>query len=36
MENKLTRFKNHPEAELACKYRTPLYKTQTSEILVKY
>ena len=26
----------HPETERACKYNTPLYKTQSSEILVEY
>ena len=24
MENKLTRFQNYPETELACKYKTPI------------
>ena len=36
IENKLTRFQIYPETELACKYTKPLYKTQYSEILVKY
>ena len=36
IENKLTRFQIYPETELACKYKTPLYKTQYSEILVEY
>ena len=36
IENKLTRFRIYPETELACKYNKPLYKTQYSEILVKY
>ena len=34
IENKLTRFQIYPETELACNYKTPLYKTQYSEILV--
>ena len=36
IENKLTRFQIYPETELACKYKTPLYKTQYSEILFEY
>ena len=36
IENKLTRFQIYPEAELACKYKKPIYKTQYSEILVEY
>ena len=36
IENKLTRFQIYPETELACKYKTPIYKTQYSEILVEY
>ena len=36
IENKLTRFQIYQEAEIACKYRNPLYKTQYSEILVEY
>ena len=36
IENKLTRFQIYIEKELACKYTTPLYKTQYSEILVEY
>ena len=32
----MTRFQICPETELACKYNTPLYKTQNSEILVQY
>ena len=36
IENKLTRFQIYPETELACKYNKPIYKTQYSEILVKY
>ena len=36
IENKLTRFQIYPEKEFACKYKKPLYKTQHSEILVKY
>ena len=35
-ENKLTRFQLYPETELACKYKTSIYKTQYSEILVEY
>ena len=35
-ENKLTRFQIYQETEIACKYRSPLYKTQYSEILVEY
>ena len=27
IENKLTRFQINPEIELACNYKTPLYKT---------
>ena len=26
IENKLTRFQIYPETELACKYKTPIYK----------
>ena len=36
IENKLTRFQIYHETEFACKYANPLYKTQYSEILVKY
>ena len=36
IENKLTRIQIHPETRKACKYPTPLFKTQYSEILVKY
>ena len=36
IENKLTRFQIYQETEFACKYANPLYKTQYSEILVKY
>ena len=36
IENKLIQFQIYPETELACKYNTPLYKTQYSEILVEY
>ena len=36
IENKLTRFQIYQETELACKYRSPLHKTQYSEILVEY
>ena len=36
MENKLTRFQIYHETEFECKYSNPLYKTQYSEILVKY
>ena len=36
IENKLTRFQIYPETELACKYTTPLFKTQYSEILDEY
>ena len=36
IENKLTRFQLYPETELACKYNTPIYTTQNSEILVEY
>ena len=36
VEKKLTRFQSYPETELACNYNKPLYKTQYSEILVKY
>ena len=32
----MTRLQIFPEAELACKYTKPLYKTQYSEILVEY
>ena len=31
IEDKLTRFQIYPETKLACKYNTPLYKTQYSE-----
>ena len=30
IENKLTRFQNYPETELACKFKSPLYKEQYS------
>ena len=36
IENKLTRFQIYPETEFAYKYANTLYKTQYSEILVKY
>ena len=36
IENKLTRFQVYQETELACKYKSPLHKTQYSEILVEY
>ena len=36
IEIKLTRFQIYPETEFACKYNTPLYKTQYSENLVEY
>ena len=36
LENKLTRFQTYPETELACKNKTPHYKTQNSEIVVEY
>ena len=36
IEKMLTRFQIYPETELACKYNKPLYKTQYSEIFVKY
>ena len=36
IENKLTRFQIYHKTEFACKYKNPLYKTQFSEILVKY
>ena len=36
IENKLTRFQIYPETELACKWNTPLYKTQYSEVFVEY
>ena len=36
IENKLTCFQTFPETKLACKYKTSLYKTQLSEILVEY
>ena len=36
IENQLTRFQIYQETELACKHRTPLYKTQYFEILVEY
>ena len=36
IEIKLTRFQIYPETELTCKYKTPIYKTQYSEILVEY
>ena len=36
IENKLTRFRIYQETKFACKYANPLYKTQYSEILVKY
>ena len=35
IENKLTQFQIYPETELACKYKTPIYNTQYSEILVE-
>ena len=35
IEKKLTRFQIYPETELACKFKTPLYKTLYSEILVQ-
>ena len=36
IENKVTHFQIYQETELACKYTNPLYKTQSSEILVEY
>ena len=36
MGNKLSRFHLYPETEVACKYKTPLYKTEYLEILVEY
>ena len=36
IETKLTHFQIYPEKELASKYTKPLYKTQYSEVLVKY
>ena len=36
IENKLTRFQIYHETEFACKYTTPLHKTQYSKILVEY
>ena len=36
IQNKLTRFQIYQEAEFACKYAKPLYKTQNSESLVEY
>ena len=36
IENKLTSFQIYPETEIACKYNTPLYKKQYSNILVEY
>ena len=36
IENKLTRFQIYPETELACKYKTTIYKTQYSDLLVEY
>ena len=35
-ENKLTRFRNCPETEVACKYPKTFFKTQISEIFVEY
>ena len=32
----MSRFQIHPERKIACKYNKPLYKTQYSEVLVKY
>ena len=36
IEKNLTRFQIYAETEIACKYNTPLYKTQYSEVLVEY
>ena len=36
IEKKLTRFQIYPETEVACKYETPIYKTQYTEILFEY
>ena len=36
IENKMTRFQIYPEIELACRFKTPFYKTQYSEVLVEY
>ena len=36
VENNLTRFQVFQETEVACKYSNSLFKTQCSEILVKY
>ena len=36
IENKQTRFQIYPETKLACINNSPVYKTEHSEILVKY
>ena len=36
IENELTRFQIYRKTEVACKFYTPLYKTQYSKILVEY
>ena len=36
IENKLTPFQIYPETEFACKNKTPLFKTQFSQLLVEY
>ena len=36
IKNKLTRFQIYQETDFVCRYRNPLYKTQSSEILVEY
>ena len=36
IENKLTGFQIDPKTEFACKYKTPIYKTQYPETLVEY
>ena len=36
IKNKLTCFQIYPEKDLACKNKTPLYKTQYKENFVEY
>ena len=36
IEKELTGFQFYTETELACKHKTPLYKTQNTEVLVEY
>ena len=36
MKNKLTCFQIYPKTEFACKYNTPLYRKQYSELLVEF